>query len=164
MKTYWSTTRANGEPVEPGTVCLVSDPEDGTHPIYTYGKDQEEVLHKVSLNNMHAQAALQRRIQTAPPAAAPRAEVPAPMSAGEIMEAMAQRDNPATAGAATARLIADHTGVDLNRLAMNEFIRLATEWEQETPEFFSHPGNKTLLARVRSASSGTPTKQPRNVS
>lgn len=145
MRTYWSETRPNGQPIDPGTVCLVSDLEDGTHPQYTYGKDQQEVLDKIALNNMHAQAALQRRTAVAPAVVQPAATR---MTADERAQAMVERDNPATAGAAMARLIKDDTGVDLEQQAMTNWKNLAENWVAKTPTFYNHPGNRTLLARA----------------
>lgn len=151
MNTYWTDKRPNGQPIEAGTVCLVSDLQDGTHPQYTYGKTQEEVLHKIALNNMHAQVALQRRTQPANPQnpATPRpVAAPTRMTPDERMQAMAERDNPATAGAAMARLIKDDTGFDPEQQAMESWKRLAGEWADETPAFYNHLGNRTLLART----------------
>lgn len=148
MKAYWTDTRPNGQALETGTFARVIDLEDGTHPTWVYGKSESEVWEKIELNNMHAQQALQRRA-SAPPVdpAAPAATVVAPrMTADQRMQAMAERDNPATAGAATARLIADDTGVDLNKLAIDNFSRIAKEWEQETPNFYVHQGNRRLIS------------------
>jgi|SRR5665213_547473 len=150
MKTMWTDTRPNGQPIEPGTVCFVSDLEDGTHPQYTYGKDQAEVLQKLALNNMHAQATLARRTAPAaqPGTPAPAAAIPARMTAGEVMEATSQLTDPARAGDAAARLIKDATGFDPARAAMDSFMRLAQEWEEETPDFLQHAGNRKLMAQA----------------
>lgn len=145
MRTYWSETRPNGQPIDPGTVCLVSDLEDGTHPQYTYGKDREEVLEKIARNNMSTQAEMARRNTVAPTVVQPTSTR---MTADERAQAMVERDNPATAGAAMARLIKDDTGVDLEQQAMNNWKRLAEDWVAKTPAFYDHKGNRTLLART----------------
>jgi hypothetical protein len=148
MNTYWTQIRPNGQPVEPGTVCYVQDPEDGTNPIFTYGANQQEVLDKVARNNLNAQRTLSERrrqpAQPGSPSPGPVA-VPKPMTSDEVAQATADLGNPAKAGSAIARLAGDALGLDLNQVALDNFKRLAEEWEQETPEFYPHPGNRTLV-------------------
>lgn len=144
MRGYWSETRANGQPLQANTVCWVTDLEDGTHPIYTYGKNQEEVLEKLAMQNANAQLALARRTPTngqAPAAPAP----PRNVSADEIMQATADLQNPAKAGAAVATLYEAATGIDPVEQARRSYAALAMEWESETPEFYPHPGNRQLV-------------------
>ena len=139
---YWSNTRANGTPIEPGTVCWVTEVE-GQNPIFTYGKNEAEVIEKLNRTAATAQAELARRrsqpIVTQP--AAPRAR----LSADEVMRATSDLQNPATAAAAVVRLVQDETGVDLRAAANTNFAQLAMQWTRETPEFFFHPGNQKLL-------------------
>lgn len=66
MRVYWSDKRWNGQPLQPGTVCLVTDLEDGTNPIYTYGADQQEILDKLARQNANAQLALARKAANSP--------------------------------------------------------------------------------------------------
>lgn len=151
MKMEWVTVRPNGKPVEPGTFCRVLDMEDGTNPIYYYGKTEQEVNDKIALNNMHAQRALARRAEaptngTAP--ALPSQVTPRRrMTADETMQATADLQNPAKAGEAVTRLVQDATGMDLRKMAMDAFKALAEEWVAEHPEFYDCKPNKTLLAR-----------------
>lgn len=148
MRAEWTTTRPNGKPIEPGTFCRVLDMEDGTNPIYFYGKTEEEVLDKISLNSMHARRALERREE------APSATPPAPvtvtprkrLSADETMQATTDLQNPAKAADAVATLVQDATGVDLRKMAMDAFKARAEEWVNEHPEFYNCKPNKTLLA------------------
>lgn len=142
MKSGWSQTRPNGQPIEAGTFCWITDLEDGTHPIPTYGKTVEEVLQKLADQNANAQLALARRT-AAPVAPPPAARV---ISPDQVMRATQDLDNPAKAGEAIATLVEAHTGVDLRQLALDRFAQLALNWQAATPEFFPHPGNKRLLA------------------
>lgn len=157
MRGYWSDTRANGQPVEAGTVCWVSDLEDGSHPIYTYGATQAEVLTKLAQQNMNAQAALAQRPRKPvafgepisghgqqPPAAA-RA-----ISPDQVMQATVdlKDGNPAKAGAAVATLFESATGVNPVRLAAVNFSHIAEEWQAENPSFYDHPGNVELLTAL----------------
>lgn len=149
MKAYWSDTRPNGQPVQPGTVCWITDLEDGSNPIATYGKDQEEVLRKLANQNANAQLALARKaLPRGGPAApaAPAAPERRQISPDQVMRATQDLENPAKAGEAIATLVEAHTGIDLGRLALQGFAQLAMEWEQENPGFYPHPGNKRLLS------------------
>jgi hypothetical protein len=151
MTMDWVTIRPNGKPVEPGTFCRMLDMEDGTNPIYYYGKTEQEVNDKIALNNMHAQRALARRAEapangTAP--VTPSQVVPRRrMTADETMQATADLSNPAKAGDAVTRLVQDATGMDLRKMAMDAFKALAAEWVAEHPDFYDCKPNKTLLAR-----------------
>jgi hypothetical protein len=151
MRTEWVTVRPNGKPVEPGTFCRMLDMEDGTNPIYYYGKSEQEVNDKIALNNMHAQRALARRAETSSngtPTATATPIVPRRrMTADETMQATADLQNPSKAGEAVTRLVQDATGMDLRQMAMNAFKALAAEWVNEHPEFYDCKPNKTLLAR-----------------
>jgi hypothetical protein len=146
----WVTTRPNGKPVEPGTFCRVLDMEDGTNPIYYYGKTEEEVSNKIALNNMHAQQALARR-SAAPPANG-TITTPSPvtprkrMTADETMQATTDLQNPAKAADAVTRLVQDATGMDLRQMAMDAFKSRADQWVSETPDFYNCKPNRSLLA------------------
>lgn len=145
---YWATERLNGKPLEPGTVCWVTE-VDGQNPIATYGKDADEVIQKLSLNQAHYQAAMARRAAAAP--AAPGTSTPAApaprkrMTNDEIFQATADAQNPAKAADAMVRLVSDATGIDLKNLPLIEFGKRAKEWQDEHPEFYGHPGNIKLL-------------------
>jgi hypothetical protein len=128
----------------------VTDLEDGTNPIYTYGKDQEEVLRKLALQNAHAQITLARRSAGSPPTQqqTPPAGPPPPrISPDQIMQATADLDNPAKSGQAIATLVQSATGVDLNQVALRNFVDLGEQFEREHPDFYPHPGNKRLLCQ-----------------
>lgn len=149
MRTYWSDTRLNGKPLEPGTLCYVIDAEDGTNPIAVYGTSMEEVLAKVAKQNVNAQGALASR---KPPVSAPAAQPVTPAKArvitpDDVMKATADLANPAKAGEAITTLLESATGIDPRKLALDTFARMAEQWEAETPEFHAHPGNKRLLTQ-----------------
>lgn len=152
MKMEWTTTRQNGEPLRPGTVCRVLDMEDGTHPIYYYGKTEQEVNDKIALNNMHAQRALARRAEAPPQNNTAPTTTPSPiatrkrMTADETMQATVDLQNPAKAGDAVTRLVQDATGMDLRQMAMDAFKARAEEWVHETPDFYNCKPNRSLLA------------------
>jgi hypothetical protein len=144
---YWTDTRPNGNPIDEGTVCWVTEVE-GINPIYTYGKTKDEVIEKLSVTQAHAQAALARRAAapSAGPAATPASIAPRKrMTSDEVMQATSDLQNPAKAGNAMTRLIQDQTGVDLHQMAIAEFSRMAMEWQNEHPDFYAHPANKRIL-------------------
>jgi hypothetical protein len=154
VKVYWSETRWNGQPLQPGTVCLVTDLEDGTNPIYTYGKDQQEILDKLARQNANAQLALARRAAQPTSSPTPAGAGPTPTSPAaprrgptpdQVMQATADLSNPAKAGAAVATLMQHATGVDPIEQAKQAYADLAVKWEDATPAFFPHPGNRQLL-------------------
>ncbi len=148
MRTEWVTIRPSGKPVEPGTFCRMLDMEDGTNPIYYYGKTEEEVNEKIALNNMHAQRALARRAEappqngTTPSPIAPRKR----MTADETMQATADLQNPAKSADAVTKLVQDATGMDLRQMAMDAFKTRADEWVRETADFYNCKPNRSLLA------------------
>lgn len=148
MKMEWVTTRPNGKPIEPGTFCRVLDMEDGTNPIYYYGKTEEEVYDKIGLNNMHAQRALARRAEAPPQSTATPSPI-APrkrMTADETMQATTDLQNPAKSADAVTRLVQDATGMDLRQMAMDAFKTRADEWASETQDFYNCRPNRLLLA------------------
>jgi hypothetical protein len=148
MKMEWVTTRPSGKPVEPGTFCRVLDMEDGTNPIYYYGKTEQEVNDKIALNNMHAQRALARRAEAPPQSTAtPTPATPRKrMTADETMQATTDLQNPAKAAEAVTKLVQDATGMDLRQMAMDAFKARADEWVRETPDFYNCKPNRSLLA------------------
>jgi hypothetical protein len=149
MKMEWVTVRPNGKPVEPGTFCRVLDMEDGTNPIYYYGKTEQEVNDKIALNNMHAQRALARRAEAPTNGTAPALPSPVTprqrMTADETMRATADLQNPSKAGEAVTKLVQDVTGIDLRQMKLREMYAAAQEWEKHTPEFYPHDGNRRLV-------------------
>ena len=153
MRAYWTDKRANGQPIEPGTFARVLDLEDGTNPIFVYGRTETEVFEKIERNNLNAQATLARRAtaqpQSAPAQGAPQTTVAAPrrgLTADQVMQYTADLQNPAKAGAAIAALHADATGTDPAEQAKQQFASLFAAWEGEHPEYYPHPGNRHTLA------------------
>jgi hypothetical protein len=147
MKAYWDN---DGKPLEDGRLRFVTDLEDGSNPIYTYGKDKDEVLAKLARTNAHAQLTIARRPA---PAAQPESAKPAivpprrpAMNADEVMQTVTDLQNPAKAGKAAVKLIENETGINFQERAMQDYVRMGIEWEDETPEFYGHPGNRELLA------------------
>lgn len=147
LRSYWSTTRLNGKPVEPGTFYLISEYDD-MNPIATMGGSVDEVLAKSEYARGAGEAEI-RKLRagsnngngtrtipvTTPPAARPR------MDANDVMQATSDLGNPAKSGEAITRLVEDATGINLRNLALQEFGRRAQEWQDEHPEFYPHPGN-----------------------
>ena len=151
MKGFWSDTRPNGQPVEAGSFCWVTDLEDGTHPIYTYGKTTEEVLQKLSTQNAHAQATLARRVSQPPPTPPP---APRRITPDEVQRATADLDDPKKSGAAISTLLESATGLNVQQVISENFGRIGYQWEQEHPDFYPHPGNKRLLTQEATALAG----------
>ena len=60
MRSYWSDTRPNGPPLEPGWMCFIQE-IPGEHPMPFNGRSVEEALEKVSYTLGHAQAEIARR-------------------------------------------------------------------------------------------------------
>jgi hypothetical protein len=141
MKAFWSDTRPNGQAIEAGTFCRVIDLEDGTHPIYVYGKTEEEVFEKIERQNANAQTALlaARRAAASPPAA------PRVISADQVMQATEDLKNPAKSASAIATLMESSTGVNPIEAARQAYASLALAWEEETTDFFPHPGNRQMV-------------------
>jgi hypothetical protein len=152
MRAYWSTTRPNGKPLEPGTFCRVLDMEDGTNEIYVYGKTEQEVHDKIAMNNMHAQRALARREEAAHTSATSASTTPAPivprkrMTADETFQATNDLQNPSKSADAVTRLVQDATGIDLRQIAMDAFKARAEEWTREHSDFYNCKPNQKLLA------------------
>jgi hypothetical protein len=127
------------------------DMEDGTNPVYVYGKTEQEVYDKIEMKSMYAQQALARRAEVAPltnGSAPPSAVAPRKrMTPDETMQTFTDATtNPAKAGDAITKLVQDATGVDLRGMAMDAFKKRAGEWARETPEFYDIKPNRALLA------------------
>jgi hypothetical protein len=151
MRSYWSQTNVKGEQIPAGTFCRVIDLEDGSHPIYVYGKTQDEIFEKIERQNANAQLAMNQR-RTAPPDTSP---LPARViSADQVMQATADLANPAKSGQAIATLIEHATGLDPTKMARQAYATLAMEWEAETPEFYTHAGNRQLVGNRAIALAG----------
>lgn len=146
--------------------CLVIDPEDGTHPIRTYGWSTDEVLDKVATTAETAQQVINRQRQTAaashvqstdPPApghsantrsqAAPVA-APRSLTAEEQMQATSDLSNPAKSPQAIRTLLRG-IGIDTDKLKQDEDIRrvaaIAQEWERKHPDYPACDKNNRLL-------------------
>jgi hypothetical protein len=143
MARYWEN---NGQPLDNGRLCLVIDPEDGTHPLRTYGATKEEVLDKVAKSLEHGQRLITRQREVAPARATAPAPAPAParrtqLTPDEQMTAVADLANPAKAPEAVTRLVEHATGIDLKaQAATNADIRLgnlAESWGVGHPEIAS---------------------------
>lgn len=154
---YWEN---DGKPITDGSgrFCLVMDPEDGTHPIRTYGRTKEEVYEKVARTAETAQAQI-NRMRNAPAAAAPSgAAAPsaplaprrATVTAGEIMEASQAITNGETAKMANAvKTLLRSEGFDVDELRQTQVrtqvAATARAWNQQHPEFPDDDRNARLL-------------------
>ncbi len=135
-----------------GRYGRVVDLEDGTNPITTYGATQDEVMGKIERTMMHTQRELGqvRRQAAQPPAAPPAAPKPASSASPRLtpeqtMQATADLRDPARAGSAVARLLESATGVDLQKIVLQNFAAICEQWETRHPEFFRHTANQRLL-------------------
>jgi hypothetical protein len=135
--------------------CLVMDPEDGTHPIRTYGWTVEEVLDKVAKTAETAQQVInrQRSVQAQPSSTPRTAAQPArpalqPLTADQQMQATADLSNPAKAPEAIKTLLRG-AGVDVDGIKLREDARqagaVAQEWERQHPDFPSDERNQRML-------------------
>lgn len=149
----------DGKPLTDGRFCYIIDPEDGTHAIRVYGRTQDEVFTKMASQVEHGQRFVARAKNTAKPLAFEVDAVrPAPslpqqrklMTADERMQATADLENPARSGEAISRLMEDATGFNFReeaqKRAVREFANLCQSWEQQRPEFPTHPINRELVA------------------
>jgi hypothetical protein len=139
MRQSWENKEVDGR----GTrYCLVIDPEDGTHPIRTYGFSKEEVLEKVARTAGTAQSLInQRRQQDSRERAAPVIAVPPTPAAPtpeELMTATSDLTNPAKSPQAVRTLLRG-AGLDVDALALREAARavgaVAQQWERDNPDF-----------------------------
>lgn len=141
VNAYWSDTRLNGQPLVPGTFCVKYDVE-GQNTQAVYGKSMEEVTLKLATTLGHAQNVIARRQSVNPP------PPPVPvkrMTPDDFVRATGDLTDPARAGEAIISLAREVTGVDLAQLGQEQFRTMAGQWENHTPEFYPHPGNKSIL-------------------
>lgn len=142
--------------------CLVMDPEDGTHPIRTYGWTKDEVLEKVAKTAETAQQVINRqRIQSAQPPARQSGDAPPPppaattagtgpkrLTADERMQATLDLSNPAKSPEAIRALLRD-SGIDVDKMRLEADAKraagVAQEWERNHPDFPSDERNQRLL-------------------
>lgn len=151
---YWENIEVPGRGTK---FCLVMDPEDGTHPIKTYGWSKDEVLEKVAKTAEAAQQLINRqRSQSPQTPAATSVQVAAPaipaapkrLTADERMQATLDLSNPAKSPEAIRALLRD-SGVDVDKMKLdadaNRAAVVAQEWERNHPDFPSDDRNKRLL-------------------
>jgi hypothetical protein len=144
----------NGEPMADGRLCLVIDPEDGSHPQRVYGHTKDEIIGKLAktaehgsrfIASLRAKPAAQATSTAAPKPAARRTT----MTPDEQMQATADLSNPAKAPGAIAKLIEQETGVDFAELKREKnahrLAAIGEEWEQRHPEFPGSAINRKLL-------------------
>jgi len=156
MARFWDNKEVPGRGTK---FCLVIDPEDGTHPIRTYGWSESEVLDKVAKTAETAQQTISR-LRSAPAPTSirpPNSPAPAPaptrpkVTADEQMQATQDLTNPAKAPQAIKTLLLA-AGVDVNRMITEEETRrvsaVAQEWERQHPDFPNDPRNQRLLIRT----------------
>ena len=150
----WENTEVPGRGTK---YCLVMDPEDGTHPIRTYGWTVEEVLDKVAKTAETAQQVINRqRSVTVAATARPTATSGSvtqqralqPLTADQQMQATADLSNPAKSPEAIKTLLRG-AGVDVDGMKLEQDARqagnVAQEWERQNPDFPSDPRNQQLL-------------------
>lgn len=153
MSRRWESAEVAGR----GTrLCLVIDPEDGTHPIRTYGYSKDEILEKVAktaeagqakINSLRAESSAPRAT-TQPPSATPPPPSRPAVSADEQMQATADLNNPAKAPEAIKTLLRAQ-GFDVDKLKLKDEIsrvaNLAQEWERQHPEYPTDPRNERQM-------------------
>lgn len=156
----------DGKPDESGRLCLVIDPEDGTHPLRIWGRTKEEVLEKASKTIEHGQRTISelrsqvtshangstRPVGHGAASASAGAVLPPkkpPLTAGETSELTASLTDPAKAPAAITRLVEGHTGFDFTKAKAQETVERITEiqtnWSLKRADFPKHPTNYTLV-------------------
>jgi hypothetical protein len=142
MKAYWAN---DGKPLPDGRLCYVTDLEDGSNPVNTYGKDVQEVLDKLARTNANAQLALAKQQAAAMPQRRR-------LTAEETMEVTADLANPAKSQGAVVKLFESATGIDTREMILQKFGERCLAWQAKHPEFYDHPVNSKLLvdnARMR---------------
>jgi hypothetical protein len=138
MKVYYSETRPNGKPVEPGMLCLIYEVE-GMNPQAVYGKTPEEINTKLAKTLGHAQAEMLRLRTANAPTPAPR------LTPEQVVQNVNDLNDPERAGNAIVTLIKDTTGLDLTKEIRTNFQKMGEEWEDAHPDFYPHAGNRRLL-------------------
>jgi hypothetical protein len=156
MKAYWLTGKKGAEqpsdeakPLDDGRFCRVTDLEDGSQAVRTYGKTPDEVYGKIEKTSMHARAHL------ASPARQPAGPIPATvkpaptrrltLTADEQMLATSELTNPAKAPGAIVKLFENATGIDTEQIAARGFEATAIAWAATHPELKDVPYNKKLI-------------------
>ena len=155
MARFWSGKDANGKALTDGRVCYViesdvaaTDP-NWQPPIYTYGKDREEVFEKLANTAQTAQSQIHRmrKAPAATPPAAPAAR-PAAAASTDVAKAVSDLSNPVLAGNAVKTLLRS-VGVDVDRQlredAANRVAGVAEKWEREHPDYPKDPRNDQIL-------------------
>lgn len=159
MKAYWLN---DGNPLTEGKHAgrygRVSDLEDGTDPVTTYGATQEEVMGKIERTMM----ASQMHVRTAPPPPSPGNQPPAApapkrgLSPEQVMQATLDLQDPGKSQQAIAVLLESATGISLDKMILEQFQRTCLDWEANNPEFYGHYTNRKLMAdNLRMRNGGT---------
>jgi hypothetical protein len=130
----------------------MTDLEDGSHPIYTYGRDTDEILRKLASQNANSQIALVRRAEkpATPVAIGPSPQLPTrrTISPDQLMVATEDLKNPAKSGAAVATLLEAATGIDPAKLIARNYREIAEAWAANHPDFYEHNGNVRLMTQT----------------
>lgn len=153
MARFWSDKDANGKPLTDGRLCYVvesdlpsTDP-NWQPPIFTYGKDRDEVFEKLANTMQTAQEQIHRMRKTPPPPV-PARPAAAAASVTDVAKAVTDLSNPAAAAAA-ARTLVQASGVDLDKIARGQMAdRIATiaqAWLEVNPDFPVDPRNQRML-------------------
>jgi hypothetical protein len=153
MSRRWEENRTDGR------LCLVIDPEDGTHPQRVYGKDKDEILEKVANTVEHGSRTIAALKAQPPRSAAPANNTLAPaprktMTPDERMRATADLSNPAKAPEAVEALLDERTNGEFSQFllqrkrqaAIDHFAGVASSWASKHPEFPRSPANNKMLA------------------
>jgi hypothetical protein len=155
MIAFWATGKKGAfvrcdqpTPLDDGRFCRITDLEDGSLAVPTYGRTVDEVLAKIERTGMHARLAVTQATRTPGAPVAPAAPKPArrlALTADEQMLATTQLADPQNAPRAIARLFESATGIDTEQLAAQAFQERATAWESGHPELKDHAFNKRLI-------------------
>lgn len=147
MKAYWTNQKPDGTAITDGRLARVVDSEDGSSPIWFYGKTEGEVYAKIERTMVTAQSTLVRERTT--PSRGPVAVEAAPaadariLSADQIMELTRDQQIPQKAPQAAARL-ADHYRA-VERQKISDFARMSMRWQATHPELVDNNFNKKLI-------------------
>lgn len=125
---------------------LPDDPEDKTPPsVYRGTKDEIAELLATSQENAN------RRISELRGPKPNGAAHPAPLSAADRMQIVADLDNPATVESAITRVVESQTGVTMEEQRkareVDMQVNAATQFAQSTPEWFDSEFNKWTIVR-----------------
>jgi hypothetical protein len=142
-----------------GQIGLVLDFEDGRpEPQNVYAADKDAMMAKLATmygNTQVRNGELKQATRTAPAAAAPAAApaAPAEMTPDQIMQAVADLEDPAKAGGAIVKLVKHETGIDMTEQQRAEAARAETarmegevaSFLRDNPEYHASPRNAKLL-------------------